>query len=174
MTRPQSQFAWRLVAQCLAMLLVGMAMAAAAHAQTPGAQAPADEEPITPVLAPPAADPRKLALGERRASSMLSPLMQGFERRPTGNDRSEPRRKALNRAHRVSGTGSSNPFPSTGHSAGKLTSFPWHPRSDPEAQWWKWNLPTEGFCFGRVLIEPDDRPRSAGVVVGEDAAGGRW
>ena len=63
--RPQPQFARRLVAQCLAMLLVGMAMAAAAHAQTPGAQAPADEEPITPVPAPPAADPRKLALGER-------------------------------------------------------------------------------------------------------------
>ena len=47
------------------MLLVGMAMAAAAQAEISGAQAPADEEPITPVPAPPAADPRKLALGER-------------------------------------------------------------------------------------------------------------
>jgi cytochrome c peroxidase len=46
------------------MLLVGMAPATAAEAQTPGAQAPADEEPITPVPAPPAADPQKLALGE--------------------------------------------------------------------------------------------------------------
>jgi cytochrome c peroxidase len=63
--RPQSQFARRPVANCLAMLLVGMAITATAQAQTPGAQAPADEEPITPVPAPPAADPRKLALGER-------------------------------------------------------------------------------------------------------------
>jgi cytochrome c peroxidase len=47
------------------MLLVGMAMAAAAQAQAPGAKASADEEPITPVPAPPVADPRKLALGER-------------------------------------------------------------------------------------------------------------
>jgi ketosteroid isomerase-like protein len=29
-------------------------------------------------------------------------------------------------------------------------------------------------CFSRVRIEPDDRPCSAGVVVGEDAAGARW
>ena len=63
--RPQPKFARRLVAKCLAMLLVGMAMAAGAQAQTPGAQPPADEEPITPVPAPPAADPRRLALGER-------------------------------------------------------------------------------------------------------------
>jgi hypothetical protein len=29
-------------------------------------------------------------------------------------------------------------------------------------------------CLGRVRIEPDDRPCSAGVVVGEDATGARW
>ena len=29
-------------------------------------------------------------------------------------------------------------------------------------------------CFGRFRIEPDDRLCSAGVVVGEDAAGARW
>src|SRR5690242_20154446 len=28
--------------------------------------------------------------------------------------------------------------------------------------------------LGRVRIEPDDRPCSAGVVVGEDAMGARW
>jgi hypothetical protein len=28
--------------------------------------------------------------------------------------------------------------------------------------------------LGRVRIEPDDRPCSAGVVVGEDATGARW
>jgi cytochrome c peroxidase len=49
----------------LAVLLVVTAMAAASQAQTPGQQAPADEEPITPVPMPPAADPLKLSLGER-------------------------------------------------------------------------------------------------------------
>jgi hypothetical protein len=29
-------------------------------------------------------------------------------------------------------------------------------------------------CFGRVRIEPDDRPWPAGFVLGEDAAGARW
>src|SRR5438105_3185705 len=29
-------------------------------------------------------------------------------------------------------------------------------------------------CLGRVRIDPDDRPFSAGVVVGEDATGARW
>ena len=48
------------------MLLVIAATAAAEpQAQIPGMQAPADQEPITPVPLPPAADPLKLALGER-------------------------------------------------------------------------------------------------------------
>jgi cytochrome c peroxidase len=51
---------------CLALLLP----ASAAMAQTPDLQAPAvtpmaDQEPITPIPPPPAADPLKLALGER-------------------------------------------------------------------------------------------------------------
>jgi cytochrome c peroxidase len=50
---------------CLALLL----LAAAAPAQPPESEAsglrpPADAEPITPIPSPPAADPRKLALGE--------------------------------------------------------------------------------------------------------------
>ena len=48
------------------MLFVIAATAAAAPAsQAPGPQGPADQEPITPVPLPPAADPLKLALGER-------------------------------------------------------------------------------------------------------------
>ncbi len=56
----------RRVGRCLALLLVITATAAAApESQIPGLQAPADQEPITPVPPPPAADPLKLALGER-------------------------------------------------------------------------------------------------------------
>src|SRR5271169_2757243 len=56
----------RRVGRCLALLLVIAATAAAApEAQIPALQAPADQEPITPVPLPPAADPLKLALGER-------------------------------------------------------------------------------------------------------------
>jgi cytochrome c peroxidase len=48
------------------LLFVIAATAAAAPAsQAPGLQGPADQEPITPVPPPPAADPLKLALGER-------------------------------------------------------------------------------------------------------------
>ena len=48
------------------MLLVSAATAAAApESQTPAIQAPAEKEPITPVPLPPAADPLRLALGER-------------------------------------------------------------------------------------------------------------
>ena len=48
------------------MLLVIAATAAAApESQIPALQAPPDQEPITPVPPPPAADPLKLALGER-------------------------------------------------------------------------------------------------------------
>jgi cytochrome c peroxidase len=55
----------RWVGRCLAVLLVITGSAAASLAQTPGQQAPADREPITPVPLPPVADPVKLALGER-------------------------------------------------------------------------------------------------------------
>src|SRR6516164_4017894 len=56
----------RRVGRCLALLLVSAATAAAApESQTPAIQAPAEKEPITPVPLPPAADPLRLALGER-------------------------------------------------------------------------------------------------------------
>src|SRR6516164_6090605 len=56
----------RRVGRCLALLLVSAARAAAApESQTPALQAPAEKEPITPVPLPPAADPLRLALGER-------------------------------------------------------------------------------------------------------------
>jgi cytochrome c peroxidase len=55
----------RRVGACLAVLLVSVATAAATQAQIPASQAPADEEPITSVPAPPDADPLRLALGER-------------------------------------------------------------------------------------------------------------
>src|ERR1700738_1626953 len=56
----------RRVGRCLALLLVITATAAAApESQISALQAPADKEPITPVPLPPAADPLKLALGER-------------------------------------------------------------------------------------------------------------
>src|SRR6267143_1288514 len=56
----------RRVGRFPAVLLVIAATAAAEpQAQIPGMQAPADQEPITPVPLPPAADPLKLALGER-------------------------------------------------------------------------------------------------------------
>ena len=63
--RPRSQLIRSLLPKCLAVLLIGTAMAAATQAQIPGPQAPADEEPITAVPQPPVADPLKLALGER-------------------------------------------------------------------------------------------------------------
>jgi len=51
---------------CLASLLAITATPAATpESQITGLQAPSDEEPITPVPSPPAADPLKLALGER-------------------------------------------------------------------------------------------------------------
>ena len=51
---------------CLASLLAITATPAATpESQITGLQAPSDEEPITPVPPPPAADPLKLALGER-------------------------------------------------------------------------------------------------------------
>ena len=51
---------------CLAFLLLIPGMPARApDSQTLGPPLPADEEPITPVPLPPAADPLKLALGER-------------------------------------------------------------------------------------------------------------
>jgi cytochrome c peroxidase len=51
---------------CLASLLAITATPAATpESQITGPQAPSDEEPITPVSPPPAADPQKLALGER-------------------------------------------------------------------------------------------------------------
>ena len=55
----------RWVGRCLAVLLVLVAPAQATRAQTASLQAAAGEEPITPVPLPPAADPLKLALGER-------------------------------------------------------------------------------------------------------------
>ena len=56
----------RLAVRCLASLLVISTTAAlAAEPQIPGVQLPADQEPITPTPLPPAADPLKLALGER-------------------------------------------------------------------------------------------------------------
>src|SRR6516225_1119215 len=51
---------------CLASLLVITATPVATpESQITGLQAPSNEEPITPVPPPPAADPLKLALGER-------------------------------------------------------------------------------------------------------------
>ena len=51
---------------CLASLLViTVTPAATPESQITGLQAPSDEEPITRVPPPPAADPQKLALGER-------------------------------------------------------------------------------------------------------------
>ena len=60
-----SSFPLRRVGRWLAVLLILVALAQATRAQTPTLQPPADEEPITPVPLPPAADPQKLALGER-------------------------------------------------------------------------------------------------------------
>src|SRR5580700_6076329 len=61
-----SFFRRRRIGWCLALLLVIAATAAAApQPQTPSLPAAADQEPITPVPLPPAADPLKLALGER-------------------------------------------------------------------------------------------------------------
>jgi len=54
------------IGSCLAVLLVIAATTApAADPQPPGVPAAAEEEPITPVPLPPAANPLKLALGER-------------------------------------------------------------------------------------------------------------
>lgn len=55
----------RPIVNCLlpALLLVGTAPAPAAESQTPGAKLFNEQEPITPVPVPPAADPRKLELG---------------------------------------------------------------------------------------------------------------
>jgi cytochrome c peroxidase len=47
------------------LLAVTATTAAASEPQISGLQAPADQEPITPIPAPPAADPLKVALGER-------------------------------------------------------------------------------------------------------------
>src|SRR6202030_3961416 len=47
------------------LLVIAATAAVEPQAQIPGMQAPADQEPITPVPLPPAADPLKLALGER-------------------------------------------------------------------------------------------------------------
>jgi cytochrome c peroxidase len=53
------------VARCLTLLLVITATAAAAsQPEIPDLQAPADQEPISSVPAPPVADPLKLAIGE--------------------------------------------------------------------------------------------------------------
>src|SRR6266436_8900306 len=60
-----SSFPLRRLGRWLAVLLILVALAQATRAQTPTLQPPADEEPITPVPLPPAADPQKLALGER-------------------------------------------------------------------------------------------------------------
>src|SRR5467141_254115 len=55
----------RWVGRCLAVLLVLATPAEATRAQTTSLPAAAGEEPITPVPLPPAADPSRLALGER-------------------------------------------------------------------------------------------------------------
>jgi cytochrome c peroxidase len=52
--------------RCLVLFLVlTVTVAAAPESQIPGEQGPTEQEPITPVPPPPAADPLKLALGER-------------------------------------------------------------------------------------------------------------
>ena len=52
--------------RCLALLLIILVtVSAAPEPKIRGLQAPAEQEPITPVPPPPAADPLKLALGER-------------------------------------------------------------------------------------------------------------
>jgi cytochrome c peroxidase len=50
---------------CLLLALVCLNAASPAAAQSPTLRAPAGREPITPILAMPAQDPRRLALGER-------------------------------------------------------------------------------------------------------------
>jgi cytochrome c peroxidase len=56
----------RSVGGCVALLLVVAATTGlAANLQAPDVPAPAAEEPITPIPSPPAANPLKLALGER-------------------------------------------------------------------------------------------------------------
>jgi cytochrome c peroxidase len=61
-----SYFRRRRAAGCLALLLALTVPAGAApEPQILGLQAPAEQEPITPVPPPPSADPLKLALGER-------------------------------------------------------------------------------------------------------------
>lgn len=56
----------RLLWICLGLLLLATASAAqVSDNRTPDAKPLADQEPITPIPPPPAADPRKLALGER-------------------------------------------------------------------------------------------------------------
>jgi cytochrome c peroxidase len=61
---PPSRHWWRWA--CLALLLfTSGAPAQVPEAQTSSSKRPADQEPITPIPPPPAADPLKLALGER-------------------------------------------------------------------------------------------------------------
>src|ERR1700756_5096616 len=61
-----SFFRCRRIGRCLALLLVIRATPAPPpQPQPPSLPAAADQEPITPVPLPPAADPLKLALGER-------------------------------------------------------------------------------------------------------------
>src|SRR5713226_5307429 len=61
-----SSFRRRRVGRRLALLLlIAGAPAQAADSTSPGAPVPGDQEPITPVPMPPAADPSRLALGER-------------------------------------------------------------------------------------------------------------
>jgi cytochrome c peroxidase len=50
---------------CLMLLLTSVAAAQAPDPQASGVKPLADQEPITPIPPPPAADPQKLALGER-------------------------------------------------------------------------------------------------------------
>jgi cytochrome c peroxidase len=61
-----SYFRRRRAGKCLALLLALTVPAGAApEPQISGLQAPAEQEPITPVPPPPSADPLKLTLGER-------------------------------------------------------------------------------------------------------------
>ena len=77
---------------CLALLFAaGGAMAQPTVSQSSAVMAMADQEPITPIPLPPAADPEKLALGERLFGD---PRLSEAHRCPGEPDRGSQLRRA--------------------------------------------------------------------------------